>query len=164
MSDAAPERRKSKNTLSNILAVVAVLFAILAVVLYLRPGRGVAPVPTAAPGENQLINVVRALEGQGLEVTQPQGMFVPAGDSGVPGQGLEISGIPSFVFLYPEQSQAQGAVLTLDPAAVVPDALRGTPMPGGERRITQGSNVVLIMVGGDDGTWQKVETAIADLA
>jgi hypothetical protein len=164
MTDAAPERRKSRNTLSNILAVVAVLFAILAVVLYLRPGRGIAPVPTAVPGGNQLINVVRALEGQGLEVTQPQGMFVPAGDAGVPGQGLQIAGVPAFVFLFPDQSQAQDAVLTLDPGAVVPDSLRGTPMPVGERRITQGSNVVLIMAGGDDANWQKVETAIAGLS
>jgi hypothetical protein len=164
MADASPERRTSRNTLSNILAVVAVLFAILAIVLYLRPGRGIAPVPTAVPGGNQLINVVRALEAQGLEVRQPKGMFVPAGDAGVPGQGLDIAGNPAFVFLFLDQSQAQGAVLTLDPAAVVPDELRGTPMPEGERRITQGSNVVLIMVGGDDATWQKVETAVAGLA
>jgi hypothetical protein len=164
MTDAAPERRKPKNTLSNIFAMVAVILAILAVVLYLRPGRGIAPVPTAAPGGNQLINVVRALESQGLEVSQPQGMFVPAGEGGVPGQGLEIAGAPAFVFLYPDETQAQGAVLTLDPAAVAPDAVRGTPLPEGERRITQGSNVVLIMAGGDAATWQKVETAVAGLA
>jgi hypothetical protein len=164
MTDATPGRRKPGNTLSNILAVVSVLFAILAVVLYLRPGRGIAPVPTAVPGGNQLINVVRALEAEGLAVSQPQGMFVPAGDAGVPGQGLEISGSPAFVFLFPDQSQAQASVLTLDPATIVPDELRGTPMPEGERRIIQGSNVVLIMAGGDDATWQKVETAIAKLA
>lgn len=164
MTETAPERRKPRNTLSNIFAVVAVVFAILAVVLYLRPGRGIAPVPTAVPGGNQLINVVRALESQGLDVSQPQGLFVPAGEGGVPGQGLEIGGNPAFVFLYPDESQAQGAVLTLDPAAVVPGELRGTPMPEGERRITQGSNVVLIMAGGDDAAWQKVEAAIAGLA
>ena len=164
MTDAAPERRKSRNTLSNIFAAVAVIFAILAVVLYLRPGQGIAPVPTAVPGGNQLINVVRALESQGLQVSQPQGMFVPAGEGGVPGQGLEVAGYPAFVFLYPDESQAQGAVLTLDPAAVVPNEVRGTPMPEGERRITQGSNVVLIMAGGDEATWQKVEAAVAGLA
>jgi hypothetical protein len=164
MADRTSARSRSRNTLSNILAVVAVLFAILAVVLYLRGGSGVAPVPTAVPGGNQLINVVRALEAQGLQVAQPQGLFVPAGDAGVPGQGLEIAGNPAFVFLFPDQSQAQGAVLTLDPSLVVPDTLRGTPMPEGERRIVQGSNVVLIMAGGDDATWQKVETAIASLA
>lgn len=164
MTHAAPDRRKPNNTLSNILAVVAVMFAILAVILYLRPGGGIAPVPTPEPGGNQLINVVRVLEAEGLQVTQPQGMFVPAGESGVPGQGLEIAGNPAFVFLFPDISQAQGAVLTLDPAAVVPNEIRGTPMPEGERRITQGSNVVLIMAGGDDTTWQKVETAVAGLA
>ena len=164
MTDAAPERRKPGNTLSNVFAVVAVIFAILAVVLYLRPGRGIAPVPTAVPGGNQLINVVRALEAEGLQVTQPQGLFVPAGDGGVPGQGLEIAGAPAFVFLFPDDTQAQGAVLTLDPAAVIPDQIRGTPMPEGERRITQGSNVVLVMAGGDDTTWQKVETAVSGLA
>ena len=164
MKDAAPERRKPGNTLSNVFAVVAVIFAILAVVLYLRPGRGIAPVPTAVPGGNQLINVVRALEAEGLQVAQPQGLFVPAGDAGVPGQGLEIAGAPAFVFLFPDDTQAQGAVLTLDPAAVIPDQIRGTPMPEGERRITQGSNVVLVMAGGDDTTWQKVETAVSGLA
>ena len=163
MTDAAPEQRKPKNTLSNILAVAAVLLAILAVVLYLRPGRGIAPIPTAAPGDNQLINVVRALEAQGLQVTQTQGMFVPAGDAGVPGQGLEVGGNPAFVFLFPDETQAQSAVLTLDPAAVVPGEKRGTPLPEGERRMTQGSNVILVMVGGDDAAWQKVEIAIAGL-
>ena len=47
MTDQAPERRKPNNTLSNILAVAAVLLALLAVVLYLRPGGGIAPVPLA---------------------------------------------------------------------------------------------------------------------
>lgn len=163
MTDSAPERRKSTNTLSNILAVVAVIFAILAVVLYLRPRTAVAPVPTAAPGGNQLINVVRALEGQSLAVSQPQGLFVPAGEAGVPGQGLDIAGSPAFVFLFPDETQAQGAVLITDPAAVIPVEIRGTPMPAGERRITQGSNVVLVMAGGDDATWQKVEAAISGL-
>ncbi|MFT4041490.1 MAG: hypothetical protein QM692_25120 [Thermomicrobiales bacterium] len=164
MTDPAPKAQKPKNTLSNILAVVAVVFALLAVVLYLRPNQGIAPIPTAAPGANELINVVQALKAQDLNATQPQGLFVPAGALSVPGQGLEINGSPAFVFLFPDAGAAQGAALTGDPAAIVPAALRGTPTPEGERRLTANSNVVLVMIGGDDATWQKVEAAIAGLA
>lgn len=164
MTNPAPRAQKPGNTLSNILAVVAAVFAILAVVLYLRPNQGIAPIPTAAPGRNELINVVQALKAQDLPVTQPQGLFVPAGTLSVPGQGLQIDGAPAFVFLFPDAGTAQGSALTGDPAAIIPDALRGTPTPGGERRLTQNSNVVLVMIGGDDTTWHKVETAIAGLA
>lgn len=149
--------------MSNVLAVAAVLFAILAVFLYLRPGgSGIAPIPQAKPGGNELINVVKALEGQGLAVTQPQGLFVPAGALDVPGQGLEIAGNPAFVFLFPDAASA-AAAKDVDVAAIAPPAKSGAPAPVGERRLTQGSNVILVMLGGDDAAWQKATAAIASL-
>jgi hypothetical protein len=83
-----PASPRRSNLLSNLLAAAAVVVGLLALVLYLRnPTGGVAPVPTAAPGGNQLVNVVEALSAQGLDVQQPQGLFIPRGALQAPGQG-----------------------------------------------------------------------------
>ena len=158
-------RARRSNTASNILALIAVVFGVLALILYLRnPGGGVAPVPTAAPGGNQIVNVTDALRAQDLDVQQPPGLFVPRGALGVPGQGIEIDGAPAFIFLYPDEAAARAGAAGVDANDVVPERLAGSPTPGGESRMTQGSNVIVLVVGGSDETWQKVETAVASLA
>ncbi len=167
MSQQLPEQRvvKRRSTLlSNVLAVAAVVFAIIALFLYLRPGgSGIAPVPTAAPGSNQFVNVTHALQAQGLAVEQPAGSFIPVGALNAPGQGVTVNGVPGFIFLFPDAQSARADVDGLDANAVVPARIRGTPTPAGERRAVRGSNVVLILIGGDDETWQKVEAAVASL-
>lgn len=159
-----PSGKPRRNTLSNIFALAAVVFAILAVVLYLRPGGGVAPVPVAGPGGNQIVNVTNALKAQGLDVEQPPGRFIPVGALSVPGQGIEINGVPAYVFLFPDADTARGEVDGVSAASLVPETLRGTPMPEGARHAVQGSNVVVVLVGGDDETWNKVQAAVATLA
>lgn len=153
------------NLLSNLFLALAVLFAIVAVLLFVRgPGlRGVAPVPTAAPGGNQVVNVTDALRAEGLDVQQPPGVFIPIGTLKSPGQGIEIDGNPAFIFLYPDAAAAAADAASVDPNNVVPARLKGTPVPAGERRLAQGSNVLLVMIGGSSETWQKVEAAIANL-
>src|SRR5215203_3870791 len=100
--------RRRSNLASNLFALAAVVFGVLALILYLRnPGGGIAPVPTAAPGGNQIVNVTDALRAQGLDVQQPRGLFVPRGALDVPGQGVEIDGSPAYVFLYPDAETAQ---------------------------------------------------------
>ncbi len=158
-----PTARKRSNALSNVFAVAAVAFAILAAVLYFRQGSGVAPVPTAAPGGNQIVNVTGALKAQGLDVQQPPGLFVPVGALQAPGQGVEIDGHPGFIFLYPDAETARADVEGVDPDSIVPELLRGTPTPEGERRAVMGSNVVVLLIGGDEETWQKVQAAVASL-
>lgn len=158
------KQKRRGNTLSNIFALVAVVFAILAVFLYLRPGRGVAPVPVAGPGGNQIVNVTNALKAQGLDVEQPPGHFIPAGEVSVPGQGVEINGAPGYIFLFPDAKTAQDEVDGMNPSSLAPTDLRGTPLPEGERRAVLGSNVVVVLVGGDDETWNKVQAAVATLA
>jgi hypothetical protein len=147
-----------------VFAVAAVVFGLLAVVLFVRgSGSGIAPVPTAAPGGNQIVNVTDALEAQGLNVEQPPGLFIPRGRLATPGQGIEIDGQPAFIFLYPDAPSAQAAAEGADPNDVVPERLAGTPAPDGERRMVQGSNVIVLMIGGSPETWQKVETAVHGL-
>jgi hypothetical protein len=82
----------------------------------------------------------------------------------VPGQGIEIDGAPAFIFLYPDEAKALADAAGVDANDVVPERLAGTPTPEGERRLTQGSNVIVVVVGGSAETWQKVETAVASLA
>jgi hypothetical protein len=156
--------RRRSNTASNLFALAAVVFGVLALVLYFRnPGGGVAPVPVAPPGGNELVNVTDALRSQGLDVQQPPGLFIPRGALDVPGQGVEIDGMPAFIFLYPDAETARADAAGVAAEVVVPERLAATPTPDGERRMTQGSNVIVVLVGGSPETWQKVEAAVASL-
>jgi hypothetical protein len=166
VTDDQRARQNGRNRASNLLAAAAAIFAVLAVILYLRPGGGggIAPIPTAAPGSNQIINVTEALKAQGLTVEQPRGLFIPAGTLAAPGQGVEINGHPGFIFLFADADAAQAAVTSVNPNDVVPERLAGTPTPAGERRMAHGSNVIVLLIGGDAQTWQKVENAVASLS
>jgi hypothetical protein len=158
-----PDRRRS-NTASNLFALAAVVFGLLALVLYFRnPGGGIAPVPVATPGGNQLVNVTDALRSQGLDVEQPRGLFIPRGALEVPGQGVEVDGLPAYIFLYPDAEAAQADAAGVDADDVLPKRPAATPTPEGEARMTQGSNVIVLLVGGSSETWQKVQAAVASL-
>jgi hypothetical protein len=155
---------RRSNTVSNVFALAAVVFGVLALILYFRnPGGGIAPVPVATPGGNELVNVTDALRTQGLDVQQPPRLFIPRGELDVPGQGIEIDGMPGFIFLYPDAETARADAEGVNAADVVPERLAGTPTPDGEPRMTQGSNVIVLLVGGSPETWQKVEAAVAML-
>jgi hypothetical protein len=159
-----PAAARRGNALSNAFAVAAIAFGLLAVLLFIRDsGGGVAPVPTAAPGGNQIVNVTDALAAQGLAVEQPPGLFIAKGPLQSPGQGVVIDGQPAFIFLYPDAESARADAAGADPNQVVPDRLAGTPAPAGERRLVQGSNVIVLMIGGSPRTWEKVQTAIGGL-
>ena len=156
--------RRRSNTVSNLFALAAVLFGVLALVLYFRnPGGGIAPIPVATPGGNQLVNVTDALRSQGLDVQQPPHLFIPRGELDVPGQGIDIEGMPAFIFLYQDAETARADAAGVNADDVVPDRLAGTPTPKNERHLTQGSNVIVVLVGGSPETWQKVEAAVAAL-
>ena len=86
--NGASKTRPRGNLLSTVFAVAAVLFAILAVVLYVRDSSrvGVAPVPTAAPGANQIVNVTDALRAQGLDHRAASTPLHPGGCAACPGR------------------------------------------------------------------------------
>ena len=159
-----PARRRRSNTASNLFALAAVVFGVLALILYFKnPGGGIAPVPVATPGGNQLVNVTDALRSQGLDVEQPRGLFIPRGALDVPGQGVEVNGTPAYIFLYPDAETARADAAGVDAVDVVPKRPGGTPTPDVDARMTQGSNVIVLLVGGSAETWQKVEAAVASL-
>jgi hypothetical protein len=158
-----PPGRRRSNTASNLFALAAVVFGVLALILYFRnPGGGIAPVPVATPGGNELVNVTDVLRSQGLDVEQPRGLFIPRGALDVPGQGVEVDGTPAFIFLYSDAETARADAAGVDAVDVVPKRA-GTPTAAGEARMTQGSNVIVLLVGGSPETWQKVEAAVASL-
>jgi hypothetical protein len=163
--DRARKSRTQTNLLSTVFAVAAVLFAVLAVVLYVRDSNrgGIAPVPTAAPGGNQIVNVTDALRAQGLTVEQPPRLFIPAGALPVPGQGILIDGSPGFIFLFGDAAAAQSAAQSTDADHIIPERLAGTPAPSGVRRLAQGSNVIVVLIDSSEETWQKVRAAVAQL-
>jgi hypothetical protein len=163
--DRGSNPRTRSNLLSTIFAVAAVLFAVLAVVLYVRDSNrgGVAPVPTAAPGGNQIVNITDALRAQGLTIEQPPRLFVPAGVLSVPGQGVLVDGSPAFIFLFPDADAAQTAAQSTDADHIIPERLAGTPAPSGERRLAQGSNVLVVLIDGSEETWQKVRDTVSHL-
>lgn len=153
------------SALTASLAVLAVVLAAAAVLLWLRDqGRPSEPVvPTAIAGENELIHVQRALEAEELEVSaQPEGL--PPGELGVPGQRLDASDRPLYVFVYPDREAAAAAFAALDPATALPAAnARGTPVATEPPYLAHGSNVIVALIGGDDDLRQKVDAAMAGL-
>lgn len=160
-----PAARSRRNLVSNLLAVAAVIFAIIAIVLYAQGTRtgGIAPIPTPAAGSLQIVNVTEALKAQGLTVKQPPGLFISAAKLGTPGQGLEIDGVPAFVFLFKSEVDAREALDGIDPDSLVPERLAGTRVPPGQRHLVQGRDVAILVVGGDETLWQKVDDAVAGL-
>jgi hypothetical protein len=160
-----PAVRGRRNLVSNLLAVAAVIFAIIAIVLYAQGSRtgGIAPIPTPAAGSLQIVNVTEALKAQGLDVKQPPGLFIPSTELGTPGQGVEVDGIPAFVFLFKTEEAAREALDGIEPESLVPERLAGTRVPAGQRHLVQGRDVAILVVGGDETLWQKVDAAVAGL-
>lgn len=151
--------------LSAVLAVLAVLLATGVV----RFGPSTPPPPPPKPGQIQVIDVVRALEAQGLAVQQvPQGL--PRGAFSAPGQGLTVDGEPLYLFVFPDTETAQSEVEAADPFAVLPAAAMATPgreeIPSPDTAppmIVQGSNVAVAMARGSDDQRAKVRAAIEGL-
>lgn len=160
-----PAARGRRNLVSNLLAVAAVIFAIIAIVLYAQGSRtgGIAPIPTPAAGALQIVNVTEALKAQGVDVKQPPGLFIPATKLGTPGQGIEIDGVPAFVFLFTSEVDARQALEDIDPESLVPARLEGTRVPSGQRHLVRGRDVAILVVGGDETLWHKVDDAVASL-
>jgi hypothetical protein len=115
------------------------------------------------PSRHLLASVIDALSAQGLSVQQPPGVFVPRGAFSVPGQGVQIDGLLAYVFIYPDaDTAAQDArQVTLSTASL--ELGPGTPTPLNDLHMTQGSNVIVVLIGGSTEIWERIRTAIASL-
>jgi hypothetical protein len=171
--DAVRPDRRWANRLSTILFIAAILFAAAAVYLYVMeddtPSGPVAP--TAEAGRNEFATVITSLKDAGLNDVDPGRYSAEANQLEQPGQTIEIGDDNLFVFIYPDADpEAAIAAREADAADLDPDTLelrsRQAERPlneGEETHIFQTSNVIVILVGGDDELVTTVQDAIESL-
>lgn len=151
--------------LSAVLAVLAVLLATGVV----RFGSSTPAAPPPTPGRIITIDIVRALQAQGLTAEQQPGS-IPRGGFSAPAQVLAVDGEPLYAFVFSDPETAAGEAAAIDPFDVLPASVM--PAPDEERlpspdaappMIARGSNVVVAMPGGSDDLRAKVRAAIEGL-
>ncbi len=153
---------------STLLMAAAALVLLGVGFVYLRDRNDTDPTPpppTSPPGHNEMRDIVQALRDQGLEVNYGQRGLTSALLS-VPGQPLTVDGAPLYVFVYREVAKREQESAGADPAEILRPRSGpgpGTPVPPGEPHLAAGSNVLVVLNGGDDETAAKVERAIAGL-
>jgi hypothetical protein len=169
-------RRPSRiwaNRLSTVLFAAAIIFAGVAVYLYfIDESSPQGPtVPTPESGRNEFANVIEALRDAGLEDVDPGRYTATANQLEQPGQVIEAGEHNIFVFIYPDADPgAAVASREADAADLDPQTLKLTsrqaerPLNEGEEtHIFQTSNVIVMLVGGDDDLVTTVQSAIETL-
>ena len=92
-----------------------------------KPGRRHRAGTHAAPGGTELVNVTDALRARVSVSSSRPRLFIPRGALDVPGQGVEIDGMPAFIFLYPDAEAARTPPPAWTPAASFPSGWRVLP-------------------------------------
>lgn len=167
-----PTERRWAHLLSTVLFIAAIAFAAAAVYLYLTEddSPGGPARPAAEAGRNEFAHIVGGLNDAGLEA-KPGRYSAEANQLTQPGQTIEVSGQNLFVFIYPD---AEGAAAVadretdaadLDPATLelVSRSAERPLNDGEELHIFQNSNVIAILVGGDEDLVQSVQDVIEAL-
>jgi hypothetical protein len=155
-------RSSTANVVSLALFGLAAILFIVVAVLYIRDERDkeeTPPVPTAAPGRAQLINVVEALENEDIDVEVSRDPGPRFENLTPPGQGLTAGGNPLYVFIYEDTTIRDDETSSLEPADLTAVDRNGTPVPGTPHGVGHG-NVFVVLFGGDDDLIAKVDTAI----
>lgn len=164
-----PDRRWA-NRLSTVLFIASLLFGAAAVYLYVTEDDTGAPAPpTAEAGRNEYVTVMNALEAQDLSVDD--GRFQGKADQLTPpGQVINVNDVQLFVFIYPGEPEDAIAAREADAEDLDPETVQITARQadrplneGQETRVFQASNIIVILVGGDEETVSEVEAAIESL-
>lgn len=166
-------RRRGAHLLSTLLFIAAIGFAGAAVYLYVTEDEaadGPPPPAAAEPGRNEAANVMAGLKEAGLEPKYGR-YSVETDQLSQPGQTIELGEHNFFIFIYPDaDGQAAIAAREADAADVDPATMtlqsRSAERPlgeGEELHVFQGSNIVGVLVGGDDDLVQKVQDVIESL-
>lgn len=167
-----PTERRWAHLLSTVLFIAAIAFAAAAVYFYLTEDDSPdgPPRPVAEAGRNQFANVVAGLSDAGLEA-KPGRYSAEANQLTQPGQTIEVEGQNLFVFIYPDADGAaavaarEADAADLDPATL-DLASKSAERPlsdGDELHIFQNSNVIAVLVGGDDDLVRTVQDVIDSL-
>jgi hypothetical protein len=161
--------RRGKGPVSSTANVVSlVLFGLAAVlfiavgVLYIRDEREkeqTPPPPSSVPGHAQLKNVVDALAAQDIDVDYSREPSPRFANLTPPGQGLTVDGNPLYVFIYEDPTIREDETASLGPADLTAVDRNGTPVAG-DPHAAGGSNIYVVLFGGDADLAAKVDRAI----
>jgi len=167
-----PSARRHRLGTALIVAAFALALGVTVVTGYLAYVEWQGPTattrarPTSPAGNQEFVDVIEALEREGLEV-QVARRGVRSPTLGRPGQGAVADGAPLYIFVFDTvaEREAVTAAARADPTTVLPAQTPfGTPVVTGEVRVAAGSNVIVALVGGADETAARVRRAIAGLA
>ncbi len=167
-------RRRGAQILSTLLFLVALLFAGAAIYIWYideETSDNVPPGPTATPGLYTLADILNAFKAAGLEGDYGRSpATVKSNQMNPPGQHLIIDDQSVYVFIFPSgdaQSAAaarEEAAQDLDPATMTLNTPSGQSFGEGETlTVSEGSNVIAVLVGGDDELQTQVRDVIEGL-
>jgi hypothetical protein len=168
------QKRRGPHILSTLLFLTAIGFAAFAGYLYWNEQQKEENEPTpppAASGEYTLAQVKTALDDAGLSTDFGR----TSGDTdqiqGVPGQPLTANGNEVYIYIF-SASDGAGAIALAEEtfAKIDQDTITLTRRSSGDeidpdkpKYVFQGSNIIAVMVGGEEADVEKVRTAIEGL-
>ena len=166
-----PRKRRGAHILSMLLFLAAIGFAIAAVFLYIqdrdKPEERVPP--TAQPGQNQLATVLEAFKEGGLKADYGR-TTGRSSQLNPPGQLLTVEGQSVYVYIYNEGDKAasvrdrEAESATIDLNSMTIKTPSGKDLRSGEGlHVAQGSNVITVLVGGDDALAARIQKAVEAL-
>ena len=159
-------RRSHRSILSWLFLLLSVGLFAAGAILFVQDRRAerAVQVPDAAPGQNELIHVVSALEAEGTDVEYLTGAdSVSSKMLERVGQPLMVDGARLYVFVYPDAAERDAVTLDVLPEDV--DLLNnaGDPVEADGLRLFTGSNVATVLAGGDEELGEKVAAALGRL-
>ncbi len=175
MRQQTPRSRRSRvaQVLSTILFVAASGFAAAAVYLWYTgdDNDGPNPPPTAEHGEAELANVLTVLQNE-----EPEWDYGSSGSTTVrsdqldpPGQLLKLGDTSLYVFIFVEDTPQSITAREQAADAANPDTMVLTT-PSGQvvhegqpLSMAEASNVITILVGGDQALTDQVQASLANL-
>lgn len=169
---SSANHRPWANLLSTLLFIAAIGFAVAAIYLYVSGQEQEAGPPRAlaTPGANEAATVLDAFRAQGLSADY-QRYNARADQLTPPGQVLEVNGFDVLVFIYTADNQQdalatrEAEFATLDPDTITLTRREAeTPLNDGKPlRVYQHSNVIVILIAGDDATATAIQAAVDSL-
>lgn len=166
--------RRGAQILSSVLFVAALGFAAVGIYLYFFTGEETPrepTIPTTTPGRNGLADVIRAFDSAGLDADYGRSpATADTSQIGTPGQHVIVNDRSVFIFTFPganadaARAAREEAAVAVDPTTMTLATRGGQRIGEGETlRAFQGSNVIGVLVGGDDALAAQVQAVIESL-
>ena len=173
---SATGKRRGPHILSTLLFLTAIGFAAVAAYLYWeeqQEDKNEPTPPAAEPGSWTLAQVRSALDTAGFDTdvgrTNGHTDQIPAT---IPGQIITVDGTEVYIFIFSRTAESDDPAgeakatyddMDLETLTLTRQSSRDVIAKGDELTVFQGSNIIAIMVGGEEEDVEKVRTAIEGL-